>query len=40
MSDTINQDQTGFIRNHFIGENYQLIYNIITECDAQNKRGC
>ena len=35
----INEDQTGFIRNRFIGDNIILIYDIMSYLSKKNKSG-
>ena len=35
----INNDQTGFISNHFIGENTRLLYDTITYTEAEQLPG-
>ena len=35
----INEDQTGFIKNRFLGDNIRLIYDVISHLDSSNIPG-
>ena len=35
----INSDQTGYIKNRFIGENIRLIYDVIESYEKENSPG-
>ena len=39
LPDIINEDQTGFIKNRFIGDNIRLIYDIISYLNSAEKPG-
>ena len=39
LSDIINEDQTGFMRNRYIGDNIRLIYDTIAFLDEHNLPG-
>ena len=39
LSSIINEDQTGFIKNRFLGNNIRLIYDVISHLDTNNIPG-
>ena len=39
LTTIINEDQTGFLQNRFIGENTRLIYDIMFHTQKHNKPG-
>ena len=39
LPSVINEDQTGFIKGRFIGENIRLIDYIISFCEKKNTPG-
>lgn len=39
LNSIINESQTGFIKNRYIGENIRLIYEILETTEAQNLPG-
>ena len=36
----IDRDQTGYVKNRFIGENIQLISNVIESCEEKTCQAC
>ena len=39
LNKLVNQDQTGFVKGRYIGENLRLVSDIITYCDKENLEG-
>ena len=39
LPEIINEDQTGFVKNRFIGDNIRLVYDIIYHLNTTNKPG-
>ena len=39
LPDIINEDQTGFVQNRFIGDNIRLVYDIMSYLNLNNKPG-
>ena len=39
LSNLISKDQTGFVKNRYIGENTRLVYDIINYCEYKNIPG-
>ena len=39
LNKLVNQDQTGFVKGRYIGENLRLVSDIITYCNKENLEG-
>lgn len=39
LANTINKNQTAYVKGRYIGENARLILDIFEYCDSENKNG-